>query len=152
MKNHSSTVFSISLLVTGLACGAALSGCSKGDREEAKATVKDSYAESKAATAKAWADVKDHTWEKRSDFTAGVKAVTSKLDADVSQLRADYSEAKASASRKSAMAELKDSEANYKEKMNAMGNATAATWDSAKKNVTLAWDRLEASYYKARSD
>jgi len=117
-----------------------------------KATVKDSYAESKAATAKAWADVKDHTWEKRSDFTAGVKAATSKLDADVSQLRADYSEAKASASRKSAMAELKDSEANYKEKLNAIGNATAATWDSAKKDVTLAWDRLEASYYKARSD
>ncbi len=152
MKNHRSTVFSISLLATGLACGAALAGCSKGDRQEVSATVKDSYADSKAAMAKAWAEIKDHTWEKRSDFTAGVKAVTSKLDADVSQLRADYSEAKASASRKAAMAELKDAEADYKEKLSAVGDATAATWDSAKKNVTLAWDRLQASYYKARAD
>ena len=58
----------------------------------------------------------------------------------------------ASASRKAAMAEIKDSEAAYKGKIEALGTATADTWDSAKQNVISAWDHLQASYYKARAD
>ena len=50
------------------------------------------------------------------------------------------------------MAELKNSEADYKEKLAALGTASADTWDSAKQNVILAWDRLEVSYRKARAD
>jgi hypothetical protein len=50
------------------------------------------------------------------------------------------------------MEELKNAEADYKEKLKALGNATADTWDVAKKNVMLAWDRLQAAYYKARAD
>ena len=50
------------------------------------------------------------------------------------------------------MTELKSSEADYKQKLHAMGNATAATWDSAKQNVIAAWDRVQASYLKARAD
>jgi hypothetical protein len=74
------------------------------------------------------------------------------MDAQMSELHANYSEAKASASRKAAMAEIKDSEAAYKEKLGALGTATADTWDSAKQNVISAWDHLQASYYKARAD
>lgn len=59
---------------------------------------------------------------------------------------------KASASRRAAMAEIKDSEAAYKEKLEALGTATADTWDSAKQNVISAWAQLQASYYKARAD
>lgn len=100
----------------------------------------------------AWDDVKSFTFEKRDQFTASAKALTSKMDAQLSEVRADYSEAKASASRKAAMAELKSSEADYKEKVEALGSATAATWDSAKQNVIASWDRLQAAYYKARAD
>ena len=152
MKSLRSSLFSLPLLATGVTCAVAFSRCSKSDRQEASATVKDSYEDSKAAMAKAWADVKDFSFDKRNDFTAAAKAASARMDVEVSRLRANYSEAKASASRKAAMAELKDSEANYKEKSAALGKATADTWDSAKKNVSLAWDRLEASYYKARAD
>ncbi|MEO6244930.1 MAG: hypothetical protein ABIQ12_05800 [Opitutaceae bacterium] len=152
MKNHRPTFLSLSLLVTAVAGGIAFSGCTKTDRKDAGATVKDAYDDSKMAMSKAWADVKDYSYDKRSDFTAGAKAATSRMDAEISRMRANYSEAKASASRKAAMAELKNSEADYKDKLSALGSATADTWDSAKKNVSLAWDRMEAAYYKARAD
>ena len=69
----------------------------------------------------------------------------------MSKLRAEYSDATASASRRAAMKELKDSEADYKEKLAAVGNATADTWASARDNVIASWDRLQASYAKARA-
>jgi hypothetical protein len=57
----------------------------------------------------------------------------------------------ASASRKAAMAEIKDSEAAYKEKIEALGTATADTWDSAKQNVISAWDHLASSIARSRT-
>ncbi len=102
--------------------------------------------------ANAWDSVKSYTFEKRDDFRASAKSMSASMDAKISEVRANYSEAKASASRKAAMNELKDSESDYKAKLDALGNATAATWDSAKQNVIAAWDRLEASYKKARAD
>jgi hypothetical protein len=140
------TLIATSFLFVGLV------GCSKQDRNSASATAKEAYADTKSAMSNAWDDVKSFTFEKRDQFTASAKALTSKMDAQLSELRADYSEAKASASRKAAMAELKSSEADYKEKVEALGNATAATWDSAKQNVIASWDRLQAAYYKARAD
>ena len=130
----------------------AFAGCSKHDRNEAGDKVKDAYDDSKAAVANAWDNVKSYSFDKKNDFTANAKAVSSKMDSQVSELRANYSEASASASRKAAMAELKDSEADYKAKLDALGNATADTWDSAKQNVIASWDKLQASYYKARAN
>ena len=127
-------------------------GCSKHDRNEAGEKVKDAYQDTKAAVSNAWDDVKSYSFEKRADFTASAKAMTAKMDAQVSELHANYSEATASASRKAAMAELKDSDADYKAKLAALGNATADTWDSAKQNVIASWDKLQASYYKARAN
>jgi len=127
-------------------------GCSKKDRNEAGDKVKDAYQDTKSAVASGWENVKSYTFEKRSDFTASAKAMTAKMDAQVSELHANYSEATASASRKAAMAELKDSDADYKAKLAALGDATADTWDSAKQNVIASWDKLQASYYKARAN
>jgi hypothetical protein len=126
--------------------------CSKQDRASATAATKEAVSDTKDAFANAWDSVKAHTWEKRSDFSASAKALSSKMEANVSELHANYSEAKASASRKAAMAELKNSDADYRQKVDALGNATAATWDSAKQNVIASWDRLQASYRKARAD
>ena len=100
----------------------------------------------------AWGDVKSYTFDKRSDFEKSAKAMSAKMDAQLAEVRANYSDAKASASRKAAMAELKNSEADYKEKFSALGNATAATWDSAKQNVVASWERMEAAYAKARAE
>ena len=130
----------------------AFTGCSKQDRNEAGTTVKTAYQDTKAAVSNAWDDVKSYTFEKRSDFSASAKAISAKMDSQLSELHASYSDAKASASRKAAMAELKDSEADYKTKLDALGSATADTWDSAKQNVIASWDKLQASYYKAKAE
>jgi hypothetical protein len=126
--------------------------CTKQDRDTVGAKTSEAVADTKAALGTAWDSVKAYTFEKRDDFAANAKVMTSKMDAQVSELRANYSDAKASASRKAAMAELKDSEADYKQKVDALGQATADTWESAKRNVIASWDRLQASYQKARAD
>ncbi|MEY4941689.1 MAG: hypothetical protein RIQ93_3424 [Verrucomicrobiota bacterium] len=127
-------------------------GCSRHDRAQAESKVKDVYEDTKASLATAWDSVKSYTFEQRGDFAAKAKALAAEMEAQGSALRADYSDAKASATRKSAMAELKNSEADYKAKVAALGDASVATWDSAKQNVIASWDRLQASYYKARAE
>ena len=126
--------------------------CSKSERAEAKADASEMVNDTKNAMSEGWANVKSFTYEQRNDFAASAKAMSASMDAQLSELRANYSEANASASRKAAMAEVRDSEADYKQKLDALGNATADTWDSAKQNVIASWDRLQASYYKARAD
>ncbi len=140
-----------SLLPLAAVAALAFTACTKHDRNELADKTKDAYQDSKDAVVRGWNNVKDYTFDKRSDFAKELKAQEATFDANVSKLRADYSEAQASASRKAAMAELKDSEANYKEKLAAVGNATGDTWDAARDNVVAAWDRLQASYAKARA-
>ncbi|HEX2861705.1 MAG TPA: hypothetical protein VHN79_08695 [Lacunisphaera sp.] len=127
-------------------------GCSERKRDDLGDKAGAAYADTKAAVSRAWGNVKDYSFEKRSDFTSFLKAQQAELEAGMSKLRAEYSEATASASRKAAMAELKNAEANYKEKLAALGNASADTWTAARDNVAAAWDRLQASYAKARAD
>lgn len=140
------------LMIMVLAVPVIFTACNRHDRGEVKATAKDAYNDTKDAFASGWDKVRSHTYDKRSDFTDNAKALSSSMEARASKLRADYSDAKASASRKAAMAEFKNNQADYKQKVDALGNATAATWDSAKQNVIAAWDRMEASYRKAVAD
>jgi hypothetical protein len=146
MKLNPSRLISAGLAVAGF------TGCSKQTRSDAGDTVKGAYNDTKDAMANAWDKVKSFSFDKRDDFTANAKALSAKMDAQLSDIRANYSDAKASASRKAAMEELKSSEADYKEKVSALGSATAATWDSAKQNVISSWDHLQAAYYKARAE
>lgn len=151
MKTTAVRSLSICVVAAGLTTFS-FSGCSKGDRADASAKTGEVIADTKDALSHGWDNVKSFTFEKRDDFRANAKALTAKMDARMSEMHANYSEAKASASRKAAMAEIKDSEVAYKEKLEALGTATADTWDSAKQNVISSWDRLQASYYKARAD
>ena len=151
MKNHIQRLVPLALLAAGLST-LAFTSCSKEDRSDTTAKVKDAYQDTKTAVVDAWGDVKAFTFEKRDSFSASAKALSSKMDSQLSELRANYSEAKASASRKAAMDELKNSEADYHEKLAALGTATADTWDSAKQNVISSWDKLQAAYDKARAD
>ena len=155
------TSLTTTLLTLGLV-GLALTGCSERKRDDLAEKTKDAYQDTKVAVKEiardakdavvaGWGDLKAYTFEKRSDFTLSLKARQADLEAGISKLRAEYSEATASASRKAAMNELKDSEANYKEKLAAVGNATADTWAAARDDAAAAWDRLQASYAKARA-
>jgi hypothetical protein len=125
--------------------------CSRHEREDAQARVKDAYQETKAAVVSAWDRVKAFTFEQRDKFTAHAKELSSNMDAQLSKLRAEAAEEKASESRRAAWAELKNAEADYKQKVAALGTASADTWESAKQNVIAAWDRLQVAYYRARS-
>jgi hypothetical protein len=148
----STSIRLISLAALAGVSALVFSACTKQDRDTVGTKTGEAVADTKAAFVNAWDSVRAHTFEKRDAFTANAKMLTSKMDAQVSELRANYSDAKASASRKAAMAELKDSEADYKQKVEALGQATADTWDSGKQNVIASWDRLQASYQKARAD
>jgi hypothetical protein len=138
-------------------------GCSREKRADATSKAKDAmaetrdrarevYADSKAAVTSAWDDLKSYSYEKRAEFTAATKVKAAEMRAEASRLRAEYSDAKASASRKAAMTELKNSEANYQQKLDALGDATEATWESAKNNVISAKDRLEVALRNASKE
>jgi hypothetical protein len=141
----------VALLAAGVSL-LAFTGCNKHDRDQAGDKVKDAYQDTKDAVGNGWDNVKSYSFDKKDDFSASAKAMSAKMDAQLSELHAKYSDANASASRKAAMADLKNSEADYKEKLSALGTATADTWDSAKQNVIASWDKLKASYDKARAD
>jgi len=149
MKKHT-TLLRLPLLAVALAA-LAFTACSKHDRDNIADKSKDAYNDAKTSMEKSWADLKNYSYDKKSDFSKEVAAQQADFDAGVSKLRAEYSEANASASRKAAMAELKDAEANYKEKLSALGNASADTWAAARDNVILAWDKLQAAYKNARA-
>jgi hypothetical protein len=151
MKTLPVRLIPLASLALGLAA-LTLTACSKQDTDQATSKVKEAYQDSKDAAVDAWNDVKSYTYDKHDDFSAEAKARLAKIEAQESDLRANYSDAQASASRKAAMAALKDSDDDYRAKVNALGTATADTWDSAKQNVVSSWDHLKAAYDKARAD
>lgn len=143
---------SFRILVVTAVAALALTACSQRDRSDAKAAVKEGYADAQTFVENAWNDAKSFAFDKRDEFAAHAKALSSRMEVQVAEVRANYADAQASASRKAAMAELKSAEADYQQKLAALGDATAATWESAKQNVILAWKRLVAAYNKARAD
>ena len=143
------------LLLASVAAGlglALLSGCNKAETAEARTTVKNAVAETRAAMSDAWMDAKAFTFDQREKFTANATAISSRMEARLSEARANYAEATASASRRAAIAELKSAESDYKAKVAALGQATADTWESATRDTIAAWDRMQASCDKARAD
>jgi hypothetical protein len=163
MKFVHSRISSFTVLLAGGLLLLAASGCSKDERAQATAKTndvlattgdkaKELYSDSKAAMSKAWDSVKSYGYEKRAEFAATSKVVAAEMEAQAAKVRAEYSDAKASASRKAAMAELKSSEADYKQKLDALGSATADTWESAKNNVIASWNRFEAALRKASAE
>jgi len=126
-------------------------GCAKSDSDQASDKMKDAYHDSKDAVADTWHNVKSYTFDKKDDFNSEAKARMAKIESQVSDLKKDHADAEASESRKAAWTELKDSQADYHRKVDALGNASSDTWDSAKANVVAAWDRLSTAYDKARA-
>lgn len=135
-----------------LTAALALTGCTREDRADVADSSRDAYNNVKSATSNAWQDFKAATFERKSEFDRHARAMQREMEAQTSKLKAEFSEAQASAARKAAMEELKNAEADYKQKLDALGNASAETWDAARDNVVAAWDRLQAAYAKARAD
>ena len=141
------------LLLPGLLAVTALAftACSREDRTEIRTDTANAYNEAKDSMANAWDEVKDYSFDRKEDFVASTKAMKAKLDAEISEMRADYTGAKADAKRSAAWDKLTTARTTFEEKMDALGNATAATWDQAKREAIAAWDNLQAAYRDARS-
>ena len=158
MKSHLNPLGSLAALALAFSV-LVTAGCKENKKEEIKEVAdkavqatQNAVDKAQVAMSNAWSDLKGYTIEKKADFTAGAKAMSSKLDAQVSELRANFAEAKASARRKEAMEELKNSRAHYVDKLAALGRASADTWEAAKLDVIAAWDKVEAAYHKARAE
>ncbi|MES1167699.1 MAG: hypothetical protein ABUL61_00880, partial [Oleiharenicola lentus] len=80
-----------SLLVAALAL-LTLAACNKSERDTVADKTKEVYHDTKDAVVQGWDDLKHYTFDKRSDFTAAVKAQQASFEAQVSKLRAEYSE------------------------------------------------------------
>lgn len=140
------------LLLTLGAAALLTAGCSKHERETASDKVEGAYNSTTTAVGDAWSDLKDYTYDKSAEFERRAEAVSSDFDAKIEKLKADYKGAQASAARQAAMERVTDARATLSEKLDALGDASAATWDSAKAEVIAATKKLEAAYDDAVAD
>lgn len=127
-------------------------GCSDRSRDKSADNIENAYLTSKDAVADTWSSIKGYTFEKSDDFKDRARAMSSDLDAKIERLKADTADAKASASRSTAWEELKNARADLDDKLEALGDASADTWESAKANVIAAANRVEAAYDKMKAD
>jgi len=125
--------------------------CSKKESETLADQAKDAYKDASAKVSEGWEKLKTFTFEQRDAFVAEFNTKQAETEAEVSKLQADYSESKATASRKAAMEDLKSSDTKFKEKLSALGRASADTWGAARDDVIAAWDELQASIARAKS-
>lgn len=151
MNNHPTSRLRLTHTLTLATVGSAallLGACR--DRSPEAGNV--SAAPSAQTPAEAWSQAKSYTFEQRDNFTRDLQARQAQVESSLSQLRADYSEARATESRRAAMEDLRRAEVDFKEKLAAVGTATADTWSSTRDGVVAAWDDLQAAYAKARAD
>jgi hypothetical protein len=121
-----------------------LPGCSKPDEtsvviDKTNADAKTVADNAKATAVDSWDSVKGYTYEKRTEFSAGIGRMASRLDDKTRDLKdrstTDYDAARA----------------DLKSKLTDLGNATAATWDEAKQKTADSWKHVQAAYDKMTS-
>ena len=97
------------------------------------------------ALAGSWDAIKDYTYEKRADFSAGVSRMAVSLDEQVRALkakRATLSEASVK-DWDFAMKELEDARSDLRSKMSELSKASSETWTQAKDRAAEAWKRAQ---------
>ncbi|MGH8019059.1 MAG: hypothetical protein ACREIA_12345 [Opitutaceae bacterium] len=100
------------------------------------------------AAASTWNSIKDATYDERASFRSGVDKMAASIDRNVDQW-SDKASTLPAASRDAwneGLAELKDARSELSDKLDNLGDATAATWDDAKDGVQQAWDRVQRAY------
>jgi uncharacterized phage infection (PIP) family protein YhgE len=130
-------------------------GCSKNSdsdktMEDAKASAEKAATDLKVTAINSWDSIKDFTYEKRADFSAGMDSMSKDLDDKAAALKAKFAGVPDAASkdRDAAAKEYDEARADLKVKLNDLSNATADTWADAKAKAAEAWKRVQASYDK----
>ena len=150
----------ILLLLSAVASPAALflSGCSKTDNtsttvDKIQADANATAADVKTAVSNSWDAIKDFTFERRSDFSAGINRMAKQLDDDTRELRAKVANAPDAASkdRVAAVKEYDDARADLNSKLSDLDKATADTWADAKSGGVQAWNHVRTAFDKVKS-
>lgn len=145
---------SLLLLFTAMSAGAlTLSSCSKTDDttqtiQNTKADAKKIAADVKATVSESWDNIKDYTFEKRSDFVAALNRMADNIDGKIREMNAKLKGLPddGAKDRDRAMKELNDARADLKSRLADLDNATADTWADAKEKVAQAWKRVQTAY------
>jgi hypothetical protein len=96
-----------------------------------------------------WADIKDCTYDMRTQFFVGLNRLEAKVDDQVKMLTAKRAAMKSTANTKDwdfAMKEMEDARTNLKSIRAEMSKATPETWDQEKDKVGQAWVRTQAAF------
>jgi hypothetical protein len=97
-----------------------------------------------------WDRIKDFTFDRRADFTAGIDRMSKDMDDKTATFRARVASTPDAASRDrdGAMKEFDDARADLKSKRMDLDNATADTWADAKSKTSESLKKTQASYDK----
>ena len=136
------------LLVTTATLGAMMlfSACSRDNSAETTAattppttesSIADSMNTATNAMAESWSDLKDYSYEQRSEFAAKANAYAATLDQRIQVAGGEASE------------ELAEARDELRAAANEVSNATAETWDATKERVAEAWNKAQMAYRPA---
>jgi hypothetical protein len=103
-----------------------------------------------AAAIETWDGIKDFTYDRRADFSAGIDRLSKDMDgkADMYRSKAAGTPDAIQSERDSAMKDYDDARADLKAKRADLDNVTADTWASAKDKTGKAWENTKAAYEK----
>ncbi len=102
------------------------------------------------SSALSWDELKKVEFEQRAVFISQLRSMHAKFEADVAALRARFKETNATESQKKAMIELDKAEVDFEEKMKALDNVTAETWETVKSNLLSSWLNLQEAFKQTR--
>jgi len=105
------------------------------------------------AIARPWTDLETMTYDRRSEFAAGIKQMEATIDRQVAELTEKRAAMKGTVAVKDwdfAMKEMNDARTYLMSMGDEAAKATAETWDQQKAKVGQAWKRAQAAYEKVQ--
>jgi hypothetical protein len=137
MNNISSRLIPLSLTIIALVGGSAVRVQAAPDTEFPTTSNK--------------TDLGNIPYEKRDEFTSAVNSQVVRLDARITELGTRRTSEPVSEPRRQAMEAMKSARAELDEKVGAISQASAETWNSVRSQVLEALNRAESAYQRAAS-
>ena len=131
-----------------LACGCSRAGESNKKVRDAKASAEKAIADVKVAVSDSWDSIKDFTYERRADLSAGLARMSKDLDDKTGALKEKVAGVPDATSREraAAMKEYGEARAELRLRLAELRDASAETWADAKARAAAAWRKVQAAY------
>lgn len=139
------------LLATASLALMLISGCEKQDRADAGKAVRDAgretadaIREAKEATREAWNEVKDATWDQRSDYRASANREARELQIELNDLgnKIEASTKDGSQQLKEKWQKLTDEQSTLERETDRLSDATKDGWDKTRDAVNHSVDKI----------